>query len=151
MAAELNEVISQNVFIKSFCKRQFPHKSVNLSFINTNTKNKLMNLCGNGLLRNGFQNAFCGIRGEEASLPNEAGTIKRGLRTLTCKLRPGYGLDCLIYAIFARQRGLELSSRETPTLPPLKADLGVFLNAGCMVSSRICMGFGHVTVQHSVR
>ena len=30
--------ISQNVFIKSFCKSELPHKSVNLSFIITNTK-----------------------------------------------------------------------------------------------------------------
>ena len=29
-------MISQKVFIKSFCKSQIPHKSVNLSFIVTN-------------------------------------------------------------------------------------------------------------------
>ena len=39
--------ISQKVFQKSFCKSQFPHKSVNLSFIITDTKNKLTNLYGN--------------------------------------------------------------------------------------------------------
>ena len=33
--------ISQKVFIKSFCKSQFPHKSVNSSFIIANVINKL--------------------------------------------------------------------------------------------------------------
>ena len=37
-------LISQRVFIKSFCKRQFPHKSGNLSFIITTIKNKLTDL-----------------------------------------------------------------------------------------------------------
>ena len=39
--------ISHKVFLKSFCRSQFPHKSVNLSFIITNIKNKLTDLCGN--------------------------------------------------------------------------------------------------------
>ena len=39
--------ISQKVFINSFCKSHFLHKSVNLSFIITNMKNKLKDLCGN--------------------------------------------------------------------------------------------------------
>ena len=38
--------ISQKVFIKSFCKSQPPHKSVNLSCIITNVKKKLTGLCG---------------------------------------------------------------------------------------------------------
>ena len=33
-------------FIKSFCKRQFPHKFVDLSFIITNVRNKLTNCAG---------------------------------------------------------------------------------------------------------
>ena len=40
-------LISQKVFIKSFCKSQFPHKSVNLFFILVIIKDKLTNLCGN--------------------------------------------------------------------------------------------------------
>ena len=40
-------IISQKVFIKSFGKSQFPHKSANVSFIITNIKNKLTDLCGN--------------------------------------------------------------------------------------------------------
>ena len=41
------KVISQKVFIQSFCKSQFPDQSVNLSFVVTNIKNKLTDLCGN--------------------------------------------------------------------------------------------------------
>ena len=40
-------LISQNVLIKLFSKSQFPHKSVNLSFIITSMKNKFTDLCGN--------------------------------------------------------------------------------------------------------
>ena len=38
---------SQKVFMKSFCESQFLHKSVNLSSIIANIKDKLTNLCGN--------------------------------------------------------------------------------------------------------
>ena len=41
------DLISQKVFIKSFCKSQFPHKSVNLFFISVMIKDKLTDLCGN--------------------------------------------------------------------------------------------------------
>ena len=37
-------LISQKVLIKLFCKSRFPHKSVNLSFLVTNIKNKLTDL-----------------------------------------------------------------------------------------------------------
>jgi len=40
-------IISQKVFIKSFCKSQFPYKSVYLFLILVIIKNKLMDLCGN--------------------------------------------------------------------------------------------------------
>ena len=39
--------ISHKVFLKSFCRSELPHKSVNLSFTITNIKNKLADLCGN--------------------------------------------------------------------------------------------------------
>ena len=38
--------ISQQVFVKSFCKSQFPHKSVNLSFILVTINDKLTDVCG---------------------------------------------------------------------------------------------------------
>ena len=41
------KVISQKVFIQLFCKSQFPHKCVNLSFNITNINNKLTNFGGN--------------------------------------------------------------------------------------------------------
>ena len=50
--APTRELISLKVFVKSFCRSQFPHKSVNLCFIITNTKDELTNLCGNRLLQN---------------------------------------------------------------------------------------------------
>ena len=60
------DFISQKVFIRSFCKSQFPHKSVHLSLITTNTKNKLTNLCGNRLLQNDFVNTFREIESRQA-------------------------------------------------------------------------------------
>jgi len=39
-------LISQKVFIKSFCRSQFSHKSGNFSFIITYTKDVLTDLCG---------------------------------------------------------------------------------------------------------
>ena len=42
-----DNIVSQEVFIKSFGKSQFPHKSVNLSSVINNIKNKLTDLCGN--------------------------------------------------------------------------------------------------------
>ena len=41
------DLISQKVFVESFCKSQFPHKFVNVSFIIANITNKLTNFCGN--------------------------------------------------------------------------------------------------------
>ena len=38
------------------------------------------------------------------TLPSEEGTPQKGSRTFTCKQRPKYGLDCLMCAIFARER-----------------------------------------------
>ena len=42
-----SEIVSQRVFIKLFCISQFPHKSVNLSFIIVIIRDELTNLCGN--------------------------------------------------------------------------------------------------------
>ena len=56
------EFISKELFIKSCCKSQFPHKLVNLSFVVTNIKNKLRDLCGKRILQIDFINAFCEIR-----------------------------------------------------------------------------------------
>ena len=47
MSEKLPGFISQKVFVNSFLKSQSPHKFVNLSFIITNIKNKLTDLCGN--------------------------------------------------------------------------------------------------------
>ena len=56
------DVIPQKVLAKSFCKGQLPHKSVNVSSIITNFKNKLTESCRNGLLKNICIHNFCEIR-----------------------------------------------------------------------------------------
>ena len=55
-------LISQKVYIKLFRTSQSSHKPVNLSFIINNTNDKLTNLCGNRLLRNGLINTLCEIK-----------------------------------------------------------------------------------------
>ena len=47
------------MFIKSFCKSQFPHESVNFCFILETIEDKLTDLCGNGALQNNFIRKFC--------------------------------------------------------------------------------------------
>jgi len=47
-------LISHKVFVKSFCKSQFPHKFVNF-FILVIMKDKVTDLCGNKLLQNDFE------------------------------------------------------------------------------------------------
>jgi len=56
------DVISRKVFIKLFCKIQFPHKSVNVLFITEIMKDTLTDLCGNWFLQNDCINPSCEIR-----------------------------------------------------------------------------------------
>ena len=42
----------------SFCRSQFPHKSVNLFVTLVIIKDKMMDLCGNWLLKNDLRNTF---------------------------------------------------------------------------------------------
>jgi len=56
--------ILHKVSLKSSCKSQFPHKSVNLFFILVIGKEKLTDLWGSSLLRNDSKNTLC-----EISLP----------------------------------------------------------------------------------
>jgi hypothetical protein len=53
--------ISHKVFVKSFCRSQVPHNSVNLSFTNSNIKVELTDLCGIDFFKNDFKNALCKI------------------------------------------------------------------------------------------
>ena len=46
MAEDVARALTES-FVNSFSKSQFPHKSVNLSFITAYIKNKLTDLCGN--------------------------------------------------------------------------------------------------------
>jgi len=56
------ERISHKVIWKSFCKSQFPHKSVNLFFRLVLVKDKFTNLWGIKLLQNDFKNTLREIR-----------------------------------------------------------------------------------------
>ena len=58
-------LILQKVFTKMFCEHQFPHKSVDVSFIITKIRDQLTNLCGNLLLQNDFLNCSCAIMSVE--------------------------------------------------------------------------------------
>ena len=69
-------ITSQKVFMKSFCKSQFPHNSVNLSLIITNIKNNLTDWCGNRLSKNDFRNTFCEMK---SGTPCEAALQLPGL------------------------------------------------------------------------
>ena len=50
------------IFFKSFCKSQFPYKSVYLFFTLVIVKDQLRDEWGSWLLPNDFMNAFCEIR-----------------------------------------------------------------------------------------
>ena len=65
--------ISHKEFITSFCKSLFPDELVKLSFIITNIKNRLTDLCGNRLLQNDLMNTFYGI-----SEDREVATLRIG-------------------------------------------------------------------------
>ena len=54
-------LISQKVFVGSFCKSQFRHKLDNFFFVIVIIKDKLTDLCGNWLLKNDITNTFCEI------------------------------------------------------------------------------------------
>ena len=49
------------MFLKSLCKSQFTHKSLNLISILVIVKDKLTDVWGSGLLKNDFENPLCEI------------------------------------------------------------------------------------------
>jgi len=53
---------SHILFIKSFCKSQFPHKFVNIFFILVKVKDALTDLWGSWPLQNDFRNTLGEIR-----------------------------------------------------------------------------------------
>ena len=57
----MSTLISHNEFLKSFCKRQCPHKSVNLFFTLVIVTDKLTDLWGSRLLQHAFKNTLCEI------------------------------------------------------------------------------------------
>ena len=75
------KLISHKVFIKSFRKSPFTHKSVNLSFIIIHMKNKLTDLCGNWLLAKRRYKHFLW---DDSEASNYASTFRR-LIDLWCR------------------------------------------------------------------
>ena len=61
-------LISQKVFVQSFCESRFPYKSVTLSFIIASIKNKLTDLCRNRLLQSDLMNTSCEITSSRTKL-----------------------------------------------------------------------------------
>ena len=72
-SGELFFLISQEVFMWSLCKRQFPHKSVSFSCTVTHIKNQLTDLCGYSLLQNDLKNTLFEISFQP--LPSEKETL----------------------------------------------------------------------------
>ena len=63
--------------VKSCCRNQFPHKSVNVFFTITYTKNESTDLCRNRLWQNDFKNTVCEINflrscAQETTNPRQA-------------------------------------------------------------------------------
>ena len=79
--------ISQNMFIRSFCKSQFPHKSAKISFVLVIIKDMLTDLYGNWLLQNNFVNTVCEIRVRGRTVDNGL-FIKSQLTLAQLMLRP---------------------------------------------------------------
>ena len=69
-------LISQKVFMKLFCKSLFQQKCVNLVFILVIIKDKLTDLCGNGLLQNDVINTFCEISSYAQDEREEKGLLR---------------------------------------------------------------------------
>jgi hypothetical protein len=61
LLALLTVLISHKEFQKSFCKSQFPHKSVKSFVVLVTVKDKLTGLWGSGLLQNDLKETLCGI------------------------------------------------------------------------------------------
>ena len=112
------ELIRHKVFIKSFCKSQFPHKSVDLSFILVIIQDKLTSLCGNRLLQNNFINTCCEIRAVRV--------VARSARTPPTVERRERYLELLFFL-------LQYSQADTKVHEPyIRARLGTW---SCMVNS----------------
>ena len=65
--------LTHSVFKVAWPKSQLPHKFANLIFTVTNIKNKLTDLCGDGLLRNDVLTTVCEIKVKP--LPQNLSTI----------------------------------------------------------------------------
>ena len=69
--------VSHKVFIESFCESGFPHKSVNLFCILVIIKDKLTDVCRNGLWQKDF-NAFYEMKIISTTMAEPPNTDYRG-------------------------------------------------------------------------
>ena len=67
-------LISRKAFLKSFCRGQPLHKSVNVSFVITNVKDRLRDLCANRLLQNDFRKTLHAIKCYGEGFSSERGS-----------------------------------------------------------------------------
>ena len=97
------KIISQKVFVKSFCKSQFPHKFINLSFTTTNIKKK-----STDLLRHCSRRT---LRGAGSALPPTTFHVKSTVWAPFCS-QAGH----LPAPICTAHPGLSLSRSHTPSM-----------------------------------
>ena len=88
------ELISHEVFFKSFCGSQFPHKSVKSSLTITNIDNKLTDLRGCCLLQNDLKNIWCEI-GAKRVIPQRG--LPRDFRPISEQISVSFSMEALPY------------------------------------------------------
>jgi hypothetical protein len=113
-------LISRKVFAKSFCKSQFPHKSVNLLFIlAVKAKDPLTDLWGSWLLQNDFKNTLCEISSAEhvsAGRGFHSEATLWAVRTCPYTRNRGHGIRCLENPEGFQQVNLEKAPKPVSSL-----------------------------------
>ena len=90
-------LISPKVFIKLFCKSQFPQKSVILFYILVIMKANLTDLCGDRLVQNDDINTLCEMI--TRSGPRLLTDLCRANMAHVRRSKPDHGLGVLVKAI----------------------------------------------------
>ena len=124
--------IPQKLYIKSFCKSQFPLKSVNLFSILVMIKDKLMDFCGKLLLQNDLKITLCEI--SPALCVCAPLSCCRGLQARFCPALSGDNTPCRMTGVTAQARLLhEVLSPSLGVQPPALC-VCAFLSACCRAS-----------------
>ena len=86
--------LNQNV-LKSFCRSQLPHKSINFPFTITNIKNMMKDLCGDRLLKNDLKKTLCEIKVQvSTAAPGRAGSNQGLSRQGSCTRKQVERVKC---------------------------------------------------------